>query len=182
MAESATLERLKERRLERMRGGQATASVETVPSDPEIRIALVPLLEGEYDECMRGAAAVDIPENLAGAQVADREEKRQVVVRAAREVDDYEKRVFASTVEMMNVLEPTDVNHLYDCYLEMVRQFSPQMTALNQEEIDFLSELLGTLRLNDLSGGQVYALSRFLSALQPEQLMGKSLGRLSTRS
>lgn len=180
MADSATLSRLKETRLERMRKGQGAATIETILSNPEIRVALVPLLEGEYDECMEAAASRDLPDSLAGAQVADREERRQVVCRAAREVEDYNKRVFVSVDEMGKVLEPTDVNHLYDCYIELVRQYSPKLSVLSQEEIDFLSGLFGNLRWSDLSGEQVYALSRFLSRLRPDQLTGNLPGRLST--
>lgn len=182
MAEAATLERLKRNRLARMRQGQNTADILTIPSDPESRVALVPLLEGEYDECMRAAASLDVPENLAGANVMDREERRQLVCRSAREVGDYTKTVFTDVEEMMQVLEPQDVNYLYDAYVEMQMEISPSMETMTEEEIDFLKGLFEIMPWSDLSGRQVYALTRFLSTLRPEQVMDKSLGRFSTPS
>lgn len=179
---STTFDQLKERRLERMRKGQEAATIENLLSDPEIRIALVPLIEGDYDECMRIAAAIDVPDDsIQGAQVVDREERRQVIFRAARQVDDYTKPFFPSMEEMKKELAPHDVNHLYECYLELIRSFSPKMAALSQEDIDFLSDLFVNLPWNDLSGAQVYALSRFLSLLQPEQLTDSLPGHLLTR-
>lgn len=145
-----------------------------------MRVAIVPLLEGEYDECMRSAARLDVPENVAGASVMDRQERREVVCRAAREPEDYSVRVFKNTIQMMEVLEPSDINHLYDAYVEMTLEISPRMDQLSEQEIDFLEGIFEVMPWKDLSGRQVYALSRFLSSLRPEQLMGKSLGRLST--
>lgn len=181
---TSTFEQLKERRLERMRQGQQTATITSIPSDKEIRVALVPLLEGEYDECIKAAAAaagaLDEPDTLPGAQVADREERRNVVFRSARNIDDYSKYAFPSLQEMMQVLGPHDINHLYDCYIEMAREFSPRMTELSQEDIDFLLDLFVNLSWKDLSGGQVYALSRFLSLLRRDQLTANLPGHLST--
>jgi hypothetical protein len=182
MAEAVTLERIRQKREERMRMGQMTAEILPIPSSPEIRVALIPLLEGEYDECMRAAAQVDVPDNVAGASVMDRQERREVVCRALREVDDYSKRVFTDTVTMMETLEPPDVNFFYDAYVEMQLQISPRLDELLEAEIDFLKDVFGTIQWSDLSGRQVYALSRFLSSLGQEQLTVKLPGRLSTRS
>lgn len=182
MVSEDTFTRLQERRLERMRQGQQTAEIEKIPSDPEIRVALVPLLEGEYDECQKAAAEVHMPDNVAGATVRDREERRQVVYRASREVDDYSKQAFPSAHQMSQVIEPTDVNYLYSSYVQMISKFSPSISTLEPDEIDFLSDLFVNLDWKDLSGEQVFALSRFLSTLRQEQLMGSLPGRLSTRS
>lgn len=180
VSETSTLERLRESRLKRMRMGQSSASIIKIPSNPEHRVAIVPLLEGEYDECMRAAAQVDVPDNVAGASVMDREERRQVVCRAAREVDDFSKRVFTDSITMMEILEPSDVNYLYDAYIELQLEISPSMDELSESEVDFLKGVFERMPWNDLSGRQVYALIRFLSSLGVEQLTDKLPGRLST--
>lgn len=179
ISESDIVAQLRQKREERMRLGQNTAEIFPVPSSPEVRVALIPLLEGEYDECMRAVAALDVPETIAGASVMDRHEKREVIVRASRDTSDYTKRAFKSVDQMMEVLEPEDVNFLYEAYLDMVREISPAVDELDDEEIELLKKVFEEMPWKDLSGKQVYALTRFLSRLAPEQLMGKILGRLS---
>lgn len=174
------VQRLKDKRADRLRKGQMTCEIHPIPSNPEERLALVPLLEGEYDECIRASAALDVPENVAGAGVMDRHERREVICHAARNPSDLSKRVFKDVNSMMAALEPEDVNFFYDVYIEMSQTISPQIDTLSEEEIDFLSRLFETMQWKDLSGRQAYALSRFLSTLRPEQLMGRSLGRLLT--
>lgn len=180
MAQQETLKKLKDRRLERMRLGQSTAEIEQLPSDKEVRVALVPLLEKEYDAAMRSTALIDVPDNIAGAGVLDRQEKREVLVRAIRDPDDYTSRIFDSVSEMMEILEPVDVSHLYDRYVEMSMEIDPAIPELSEEEIDFLRQSFGDFNWRGLSGRQLYALNRFILTLSPNQLVGRLPGSFST--
>jgi hypothetical protein len=180
MAEQKTLEKIRERRLDKMRRGKEAAELVEIPSmnaDPEvgednIRVALVPLTESEYDRCIQSAAMIPVPDNVAGAQVQDRHEKREVIRFAMREVDNLEKHVFNSVDEMMEVLETDDVNHVYDCYAEMIETNSPAVVQLSEEEIEYLKKVFENLLSNVLSGKQLYAINRLLLITSPTQLVG----------
>jgi hypothetical protein len=171
-----TLEKIKQRRAERMRAGQNTAEIISLPSDNEIRVAIVPLLEREYDEALRATAAMDVPENVAGASLMDRHERREVICRAIRDPDNYSERLFKSVAEMMDILHPTDISHLFDAYVEMSMDISPDVRSLSDEEIDYLKKVCENLNWKDLSGKQLYNFNRFLLTLTPDQLLGKSPG------
>lgn len=164
MAEQATLEKIRERRLERMRQGQNACEIVPLPSDSEIRVALVPLTEAEYDACMRLTSRLDVPENVAGASIMDRHEKREVIIRASRETENLTQHVWKTVDEMMTSIEPEDVNVLYDRYVEMSTDISPHIAQLSEEEIDFLKDYFANCQWSDLSGKQLYALNRFISA------------------
>lgn len=170
MAEQATLEKIRERRIERMRLGQNALEIVLLPSDSEVRIGLVPLTEAEYDTCMRLTSELNVAENVAGAGVMDRHEKREVVFRAAREPSDPHKHIFDSVDQMMENIEPEDLNVLYDRYVEMSTQYSPHVAQLSDEEVDFLKEFFANCQWKDLSGRQLYALNRFILAHSPGQL------------
>lgn len=178
----STIEKIKQRRIERMRLGQSTAELVELPSDKEIRVALVPLLESEYDQAQRSTAMLEVPDNVAGAAVMDRHEKREVLVRAIRDPDNYANRLFANAEEMMGILQPVDISHLFDQYVEMAMNISPNVAALTDEEIDFLKKVFEGLNWKDLYGKQLYALNRLILTLSPEQLMGNLPGSFSINS
>lgn len=179
MAEQATLEKIRERRLERMRQGQNACEVVNLPSDEEVRVALVPLTEAEYDTCMRLTSKLDVPENVAGASVMDRHEKREVIFRAAREVGDLSQHIWTTVDQMMDTIEPEDVNVLYDRYVEMSTDISPHMAQLTDEEVDFLKDYFANCQWSDLSGKQLYALNRFILARSIQLPSDNSLGSSS---
>lgn len=176
MAEPKTVEKLRQRRLDRMRLGQAVCQVETLVSDPEIRVALIPLTEAEYDIAMQMAAAVNAPENIAGAALRDRREQREVLVYSLRSPDNLDQRLFDSDEELSEVLEAADVTHLSDAYLELMQNSAPSIGILTDEELSDLKKDFRQIRLNELSGRQWYALRRFLLTLTPEQLTANSPG------
>lgn len=182
MANQEMLEKLRQRRIERMRLGQETAELEPIPSDPEFRVALVPLLEKEYDASQRAVSLLDVPETVAGATILDRQEKREILIRAIRDPEDLTSKLFSSVNEMMELLEPVDITHLYDKFVEMSMDISPDLRALSQEEIDFLKRVFESFSWSDLSGRQHYALNRFLLTLSPDQLMGRQPGSFSMNS
>lgn len=180
--EPKILQALKERRLERMRLGQATGELVGLASDQEVRVALVPLLEKEYDQCMRAVANMIVPDNVAGAGLMDRQEKREILVRAIRDPSDYSKRMFRDVDDMMDYLEPVDINHVYDAYVEMAMAISPHVADLSDEEIDFLKQLFVDFQWKGLSGKQAYALRRFISTLSLTQPLDNLPGFSSTTS
>lgn len=173
-----TLDKIKQRRIERMRAGQATAELIKLPSDNEIRVALVPLLESEYDQALRATVAMseDMVENVASASLMDRHEKREVICRAIRDPEDYSKRLFTNVQEMMELLHPSDISHLFDAYVEMSMDVSPDVRSLTDEEIDYLKKVCENLNWRGLSGKQLYNFNRFLLTLTPDQLLGRSPG------
>lgn len=165
----------KERKIERFRQGQATCSVETLLSDPEIRIALVPLTEGEYLNALEAADSVLAGENPAGYAVRDEAQRKMVMFYACREEGNLEEKFFDDVSEVFE-LDAADINHLYDCYLEMVDMSSPSLMGLSEEDFLVLKEVLPKIVWNELSGKQWYAAQRFLNSIRPNLLTAKSSG------
>ena len=58
-------EKIRERRLERMRLGQAVCDYVDLVSDPEIRVCIVPLTEAQYLKVLEKVAAVKFPDDMA---------------------------------------------------------------------------------------------------------------------
>jgi hypothetical protein len=176
---SKTFDLYRERRLERMRLGQATCEIVELKSDPEIRFALVPMTDGDYQQALTRAMKVAAEENEHGLVLRDRVQQNSIIMYAAREVDDLEIRMFESYDEVAE-LESHDVNYVWDIYREMVAQISPEMDGISEEDWDELKKVFANLQRNELSGRQWYALQRFLTSLTPQQLLGKSFGSSST--
>jgi hypothetical protein len=175
-------DKISERRLDRMRLGQATCDFVPLPSDPEIRLALVPLFEAEYIQALNAVAETDAPVDLAGMQLRDRKQAQEILVRAIRESDDLMQRVYADTDEMMEQLEVTDIDELLDRYNEMCENSSPRMERIPPEEFENLKKALQEMDWNVLSGRAWYAAKRFLSAISPSPLTDNSPGSTSTNS
>lgn len=175
-----TAEKLIERRLDRMRQGQAVCEIETLLSDPETRVALVPLTEAEYDQAMESAVKMNVPETLMGNQARDRLLSRETLLRAIREPDDLSQKMFESVEQQMEALDHSDVSYLVDVYFEMVDRSSPSVDGLSDGDISDVKKVLAEMDWSGLSGKQWYALKRFLSTLGQAQLLAKSLGSSST--
>lgn len=177
---SSLLRERREHRLSAMRLGQAACEIFVVPSDPEVRMAMVPLLESEYLKTLRMAASEDLPVTDAGNLVRDEFQRVEVLAIALREMDDLSTRVFNSSAELQEVLEVQDINVAWDTYLEMVNQQSPAIEMVPEEDFEELKKVFGTIRMSELSGPQWYALMRFLRLILPNLLTGNSLGLSST--
>lgn len=167
---------LKERRLARMRLGQAVFEIFPLLSDPEIRVALVPLNEAEHDNCMSYAAAITVPDNVAGTQLRDRAESLEILSFAIRDPKDPSQRIYTHGKEVAEDLEPVDVGYLMDNYYEMASRNSPSVTQLSEEDQATLKKALQTMDWNELSGQQWYAATRFLSSLMQGPLADSLLG------
>lgn len=176
MSTLAIREQLKERRLARMRLGQDVAMVHPVPSSEDVKIALIPLTEAEYDQALVAAVSLDAPDTLAGSALRDRRSQQEILIRSMRNPDNLDERLFDSCDQLRETLEWSDVNFFMDSYFELAEQIAPQVGALSEDEIDELKKVFKEIAWNELSGGQWYALKRFLLSLSPDQLRDSLLG------
>lgn len=177
---SKTFERIQENRLMRMREGQAAGELVQLHTNPEIRMVLVPLTDGEYLHSLKMADMEEAGENAAGFLLRDRVQKQCLLMYACRELDDWTARVFSSVQEIQDTLEASDVDALYDEYLEMIQQVSPSLYMMEEGEFESLKVLWQKIRWNELSGMQQYAAKRFLHSIQGALLQGNSYGSHST--
>ena len=177
---TTTRDKIKERRLARMRSGQSTCDFVVLPSDPEIRLAIVPLTEADYRNVLEKVAAVPAGDDLAGVQIKDRVQAQEILVRAIREEGDLTQRVYNEVEEMNEDLEIHDIDHAIDCYNEMVFQSSPSLDGIPPEELENLKKALQEMDWSALSGRSWYAAKRFLGTIMPSPLLDKSPGSSST--
>ena len=175
-------EQIRERRLDRMRLGSAACDVVPLLSDPEIRVALVPLTEAEYQRSLETAAAMEVMTTQLGMEYAERRQQTEIIWMALREVNDLQKHGFGSSGEMLDELETQDINHLWDHYLEMVDTSSPAIDGVPPDELDNLKKVLQEIPWNELSGTQWYAAKRFLGSVLPTLPLARSLGSSSIKS
>jgi hypothetical protein len=167
---------LKERRLARMRLGQAVFEIFPLLSDPDIRVAIVPLNEAEHENCLSFAASMDVAENIAGATLRDRAQTTEILSWAIRDPLDITKRIYNSGSEVAQDLGPDDVGFLIDHYYEMADQNAPSLERLPDNDVNELKKALNEMDWNALSGRQWYAASRFLLSLMPQPLGDSLLG------
>jgi hypothetical protein len=177
-----TAELIRERRLEKMRLGQAVCEYVTLPSDSETRLCIVPLTEAQYMQVLAKVAKLTLPDDMAGVSVRDRTQVIEILARAIREENDLQQRVFETTEEMLEAIEVADVDELIDRYNEMVERSSPSMDSIPDEELENVKKALQTMEWKDLSGPAWYACKRFLSRILPSPLLDNFSGSLSTRS
>jgi hypothetical protein len=179
---SITRDRIRERRLERMRLGQAVCDYVEMPSDPEIRVCIVPLTEAQYRQVLEKVGSVKFPDDMAGAAIKDRVLAQETLVRAIREEHKLTERVYDSVDDLMEDFDVYDVDHVIDCYNEMVEKASPSIDGLTPEDLDRLKKVLPTMDWNALSGSAWYAAKRFLSRISQVPLLDNSPGSTSTNS
>jgi hypothetical protein len=179
---ASTAERLKQRRLDRMRLGQAVCDYVVLPSDRETRMCIVPLTEAQYLQALNKVAQLPNDENLAGVAVKDRVQGQEILVRAIREEKDFSQQVFDTVEEMLEMLDVGDVDELIDRYNEMVHKSSPALDSIPMGEIEEIKKALQIMEWSELSGPAWYALKRFLFRIMPSPLLDNTLGSTSTSS
>ena len=185
---ASTAERIRERKLERMRLGQAVCDYVPLPSDPEIRVAIVPLTEAEYYKVLNEVNAIQTGDDLAGVSLKDRVTAQQTLVWAIREPENLLQRVYVDDEEgtalekLLDTLEVSDIDEIVDRYNEMVEQSSPSLEGIPEEELENIKKALQTMDWNELSGGAWYAAKRFLSKITPSPLLDNFAGSISTNS
>jgi len=165
-----------------MRLGQAVCDYVELPSDPEIRVCVVPLTEAQYRQVLEKVAALTMPDDIAGVTIKDRVTAEEILVRAIREEHDLTARVYENVQDLLEDFEQHDVDHVIDMYNEMIEKSSPSLDGIAPEELENLKKALQKMDWNDLSGSAWYAARRFLSRISPRPLLGNSLGSTSIRS
>lgn len=163
----STREKIHERRLARMRGGQSMCDFVVLPSDPEIRVAIVPLVEADYRNVLEKIGKLGTPDDLANVQIKDRVQAEEILVRAIREEHDLTQRIYDDVDDLLEDFEVGDIDHAIDCYNQMVHQSSPSLDGIPAEEFEALKKVLQRMDWNALSGSAWYAAKRFLSTISP---------------
>jgi hypothetical protein len=163
-----------------MRLGQAVGEIVSLLSDPEVRLAIVPLVEADYGACQEAITKIPMPDTVEAAAFKDRQLTREVLAKALREPDDFSQKAFRDSGHMSEALEIQDVGHLWDAYCELVNTSSPAAEAIPPDELDEVKKVLQEMDWNAQSGRQWYALQRYLLTIGPELLEGKLLGFGST--
>ena len=171
---------MRRRRVSRMRLGQATAEYVALISDPEIRVALVPLTEAEFQESFTDAAKLVVGDNMAGIMVRERRARVQQVWRSLRATGNLDQYMFATYEEFRDALTTGDIDMLIDVYEEMTYELSPTLEGISPEELEMLKKALAEMDWSDLSGKSWYAAKRFLSTISATQLTDKLPGSSST--
>jgi len=177
--EMRTAAQIKNRRIERMRLGQSSATVESFVTDPEQRVALVPLTQGEYIVSLHVAGSLPLDDNIATRVARDEMQRAEVLAMACREVEDLTLHYFENG-EAVRELDALDINHLWDCYREMVAEINPHAEGLSEEDFSDLKKALQNIEWSELSGPQWYAAQRFLNSIRPLLLTGNVPGFSST--
>src|SRR3954462_13040028 len=165
-----------------MRLGQAVCDYDTLPSDPEMRLCIVPLTEAQYKQVLEKVAEMEQADNLAGMAIRDRVQGEEILVRSIREESDLTQLVYEDVDEMLEDLDQVDIDELLDRYNEMVEKASPSIEGIPVEELERLKKALQTMDWNALSGRAWYAAKRFLSEIMPTPLLDNLLGSTSTNS
>jgi hypothetical protein len=169
-------------RLARMRQGQEVGEFVDIPSIPDSRVCLVPLNEAELTLGLEYAAAKgdSSPDSFSGIQVRSRHAIHSDIWHAAREPSDIHTRVFESIEEMVEQLDPADIDYLNMHLAALMNNASPAMDGLSVDDLDFLGEAWRKITLSELTGRQWAAAKVSLSILLPELLRGRLSGRTST--
>jgi hypothetical protein len=178
----STQEKITQRRFDRMRLGQGVCDYVPLISDPEIRLAIVPLTEAEYLQALEAIAIIPGRDDLANAAMKDRRQSQEILARSIREPDDLTERVFGSAEELTDALDVRDIDELIDRYNEMIHTSSPQADGIPPSEFEALKKALTEMDMNALSGRAWYALKRFLSEVMPSPLLDNSPGFTLTKS
>lgn len=171
---SPAAEEIQRRRLERMAAGQDAFDVVNLLSDPEYRIALVPLLEGEHRQALAVANAIQAYENATGQILRDRVQEEQILLRSCRDITDPTVRLFRTQADI-DILDAADISWLMDHYLEMIANYSPKIDEITVEQQESLKKVFSDMDMNELSGRQWYAYNRFLRLISVNLLQDRSL-------
>lgn len=166
----------------RMRQGQDVGEPVTIPSMPHIRVALVPLTEGESQAGIVLAAQLDVMDNSAGFHARNRIALQSDIFHAAREMGDLSIKVFESMDEMIGLLDGSDIDVLADNLAVLMDYASPSVDGLSNEDLDALKKAFGETDWSALSGRQWAALKLACQALFPDLLRARSLGTSSIDS
>lgn len=173
---------LLQRREARMRQGQNAGTFANLITDPETRVAIVPLKEREHEYGYSYAATIDVDDNTSGLVLRNRAKSVADLWNACREPDNFDKKVWVSVDQMIDDLEAVDIDYLLEQFFAYTTDFSPDLANMTEESLDELKKVFGSLQLKELTGKEQAAVSICLSLLLPTRQLAKSLGSTSTES
>lgn len=161
-------------RAKRMRIGQGVGEYAALLTNPEVRMAIVPLREWEAEEAWSAAASVDVDNNAYGIEKRDKVLKRHTLFHALRLPGNVEERVFDSVESVGKELDDIDVDHLMDEYRRIVNYASPAIDGMTPEMLDDLKKAFETIDLNALTGKQWWLVKELFMTLTVDQLTDRS--------
>lgn len=135
---------------------------------------MVPLMEFENELAWAAAASVDVPDNVYGTEVRDRELKVHTLVHALRRTENPDTRVFDTADELKAELDVPDINHLIEEYDVLIEYSSPAIDGLSEDQVGELKKGLEEIDWNALSGKAWHHLKAFYLTLTVDQLRAKS--------
>jgi hypothetical protein len=165
---------IRQRKLDRMRLGQAACDFVSPPSLPEIRFALVPLSDAEAQMALADADRIEAGDNVAGLMLRDHVQRVSQLAFAIRDPQDFTVRVYRTGAELQEDLTETDVNFIYDAFIEMTENSNPTIEGIEPEEFEALKKVLQEMDWSELSGRSWYAAKRFLGELDRDKLLQDS--------
>jgi hypothetical protein len=168
-------------RLARMRLGQEVGERVTIPSLDQ-GVMLVPLTEAESQQGLVAAASIDVPDNQAGLMAREREATIHDVWSAMREPSDPSMHVFETPEEMVELLDPRDIDYLADQLVLLSSYSSPALDGMSDAELNELKKAFGETDWSALTGRRWAAVKLTVSILFPELLAAKLRGSSSTDS
>lgn len=154
-------------RMSRIRNGQLVGDPVTIPSMPDVRGMLVPLTEADVIAGIARACAVDAPDNPVGMNLWDRTVRASDVYHALREPDDLTQKVFHTVEEMVEALDPSDIDAIAEQLVVLMQYASPSLADMSDEEVEAVKELWQRIDMRELTGRPAAALVLLISALMP---------------
>lgn len=171
---SAVRDKIREQsRFARMRLGQEAPELIDVPSMTEVRVALVPLTEAESMAGLIRSANVEVADNISGLNVRNREAVISDVWHACRVPGTAQELVWDTPEQMVDDLQPSDIDYLFDQLTILMDYASPTLANLADQDIDDLKKAFAAIDWKELYGTQQRSLVLCISRLLPDLLAAK---------
>jgi hypothetical protein len=169
-------------RLTRMRLGQEAPQMVTLMAHPEVRLAMVPLVERETQAGVLYAAGLGYPDNASGLNASNRAVVHSDLWHALRDPDDFAAKAFPSIEAMTDELAPEEIDNLADELMALMDYASPTADGISEEQLVVLKKAFATIEWSGLSGRRWALLKMCLSTFAPELLAASLSGSGSTDS
>lgn len=169
-------------RLTRMRLGQEAPEFPDLLAHPEVRVAMVPLVERETQASVIYAASLGYPDNAAGLQATNRAIVVHDVWQALRDPNNLDAKAFPTLEGMVDELAPEEIDHLGDFLVTLMDYASPALDGLTDEQLVVLKKASEKIDLSGLSGRRWAVTKLWLSVMSPELLAASLSGSGSTDS
>lgn len=169
-------------RIARIRMGQEAFEWCDIPSLEGIRVAMVPLTEAEEQQGLIASSKLDVPDNIVGYQVRQRVGQVHNVWMSCRLPDDLRRYIWDTPEAMMDEIEPTDVDYMFEALVTLQDYASPSLAKLSDKEVEEVKKAFVAIDWKGLTGRQANALVLALSRLLPEELQARLFSSSFTQS